>query len=182
MDEQRILMDSNGVMRVVRRISHEILERNKGISNALIVGIERRGVYLAKRLQREIESIEGIRIECESLNVAMYRDDRDYRPKQGNPCTINTTEKLIILVDDVLYTGRTIRAALNALMDAGRPRAIQLAVLVDRGHRELPIRADYVGKNVPTSHLENVHVNVSEVDGEDSVVLTQIEEGQQEYK
>ena len=112
----------------------------------------------------------------------MYRDDRDYRPKQGNPCTINTTEKLIILVDDVLYTGRTIRAALNALMDAGRPRAIQLAVLVDRGHRELPIRADYVGKNVPTSHLENVHVNVSEVDGEDCVVLTQIEEGQQEYK
>ena len=117
MDEQRILMDSDGVMRVVRRISHEILERNKGISNALIVGIERRGVYLAKRLQREIESIEGIRIECESLNVAMYRDDRDYRPKQGNPCTINTTEKLIILVDDVLYTGRTIRAALNALME-----------------------------------------------------------------
>ena len=138
MEKKRLLMDQDAIMRAIRRISHEILERNKGLSNALIVGIERRGVILAKRLQAEIERIEGIHIDCESLNVAVYRDDRDARPKEGEPCTIDTTEKTIILVDDVLYTGRTIRAALNALMTAGRPRSIQLAVLVDRGHRELP--------------------------------------------
>jgi len=164
MEKKRLLMDQ-------RRISHEILERNKGLSNALIVGIERRGVILAKRLQAEIERIEGIRIECESLNVAMYRDDRDARQKEGKPCTIDTTEKTIILVDDVLYTGRTIRAALNALMTSGRPKSIQLAVLVDRGHRELPIRADYVGKNIPTSHLESVRVAVVDLDGEEGVTI-----------
>jgi len=167
MEKKRLLMDQDAIMRAVRRISHEILERNKGLSDALIVGIERRGVILAKRLQAEIERIEGIHIDCESLNVAIYRDDRDARPKEGEPCTIDTTEKTIILVDDVLYTGRTIRAALNALMTAGRPKSIQLAVLVDRGHRELPIRADYVGKNIPTSHLESVCVAVAELDGEE---------------
>ncbi|MFQ9506548.1 MAG: bifunctional pyr operon transcriptional regulator/uracil phosphoribosyltransferase PyrR, partial [Veillonella sp.] len=144
---------------------------NKGLSNALSVGIERRGVILAKRLQAEIERIEGIRIECESLNVAMYRDDRDARQKEGKPCTIDTTEKTIILVDDVLYTGRTIRAALNALMTSGRPKSIQLAVLVDRGPRALPIRADYVGKNIPTSHLESVRVAVVDLDGEEGVTI-----------
>ncbi|MFR4826957.1 MAG: bifunctional pyr operon transcriptional regulator/uracil phosphoribosyltransferase PyrR, partial [Veillonella nakazawae] len=107
----------------------------------------------------------------ESLNVAMYRDDRDARQKEGEPCTIDTTEKTIILVDDVLYTGRTIRAALNALMTSGRPKSIQLAVLVDRGHRELPIRADYVGKNIPTSHLESVRVAVADLDGEEGVTI-----------
>ena len=122
-------------------------------------------------MQAEIERIEGIRIECESLNVAMYRDDRDARQKEGKPCTIDTTEKTIILVDDVLYTGRTIRAALNALMTSGRPKSIQLAVLVDRGHRELPIRADYVGKNIPTSHLESVRVAVEDLDGEEGVTI-----------
>ena len=171
MEKKRLLMDQDAIMRAIRRISHEILERNKGFSNALIVGIERRGVILAKRLQAEIERIEGIHIDCESLNVAVYRDDRDARPKEGEPCTIDTTEKTIILVDDVLYTGRTIRAALNALMTAGRPRSIQLAVLVDRGHRELPIRADYVGKNIPTSHLESVRVAVADLDGEEGVTI-----------
>ena len=166
MEKKRLLMDQDAIMRAIRRISHEILERNKGLSNALIVGIERRGVILA-----EIERIEGIHIDCESLNVAVYRDDRDARPKEGEPCTIDTTEKTIILVDDVLYTGRTIRAALNALMTAGRPRSIQLAVLVDRGHRELPIRADYVGKNIPTSHLESVRVAVADLDGEEGVTI-----------
>ena len=161
MEKKRLLMDQDAIMRAIRRISHEILERNKGLSNALIVGIERRGVILAKR----------IRIECESLNVAMYRDDRDARQKEGKPCTIDTTEKTIILVDDVLYTGRTIRAALNALMTSGRPKSIQLAVLVDRGHRELPIRADYVGKNIPTSHLESVRVAVVDLDGEEGVTI-----------
>lgn len=171
MEKKRLLMDQDAIMRAIRRISHEILERNKGLSNALIVGIERRGVILAKRLQAEIERIEGIRIERESLNVAMYRDDRDARQKEGEPCTIDTTEKTIILVDDVLYTGRTIRAALNALMTSGRPKSIQLAVLVDRGHRELPIRADYVGKNIPTSHLESVRVAVEDLDGEEGVTI-----------
>ena len=154
MEKKRLLMDQDAIMRAIRRISHEILERNKGLSNALIVGIERRGVILAKRLQAEIERIEGIHIDCESLNVAVYRDDRDARPKEGEPCTIDT-----------------IRAALNALMTAGRPRSIQLAVLVDRGHRELPIRADYVGKNIPTSHLESVRVAVADLDGEEGVTI-----------
>lgn len=173
MEMKRILLDADAITRAIRRISHEILERNKGLSNAVIVGIERRGVILAKRLQQEIERIEGVCIDCKSLNVAMYRDDRDTRPKEGEPCDIDTTEKTIILVDDVLYTGRTIRAALNALMTAGRPKSIQLAVLVDRGHRELPIRADYVGKNIPTSHLEKVRVRVTELDDIDSVTIEQ---------
>lgn len=173
METKRILMDGDAIKRAIRRIGHEILERNKGLSNAVIVGIERRGVMLAKRLQTEIHAIEGLHIECEPLNVAMYRDDRDTRPKEGAPCSIDTTEKIIILVDDVLYTGRTIRAALNALMTSGRPKSIQLAVLVDRGHRELPIRADYVGKNIPTSHLEKVRVQVMELDGCDGVTIEQ---------
>lgn len=173
MGERRVLLDEAAIMRAVRRISHEILERNKGLDNAIVIGIERRGLPLAKRLQKEIEAIEGLHIECQSMNVAMYRDDRDLRPKEGHPFTIDTTGKLVILVDDVLYTGRTIRSALNALMDAGRPRAIQLAVLVDRGHRELPIRADYVGKNLPTSHTEQVQVQMKEIDGTDAVLISQ---------
>lgn len=172
MSEKRVLMDEQAMMRAIRRISHEILERNKGLTNALIIGIERRGVFLANRLQAQIEAIEGIHIETAAMNVAQYRDDRDVRVKTGPSFTLDTTGKLVILVDDVLYTGRTIRSALNALMEAGRPRAIQLAVLVDRGHRELPIRADYVGKNIPTSHTENVQVHVTDQDGVDEVVLT----------
>lgn len=169
--EERILIDEAGMMRAIRRIGHEILERNKGLSNALIIGIERRGVYLAKRLQAQIEAIEGIQVDVATMDVSLYRDDRGHQPKEGSPFTMDTTGKIVILVDDVLFTGRTIRSALNALMDAGRPSAIQLAVLVDRGHRELPIRADYVGKNIPTSHLETVQVRVHEVDGDDSVVI-----------
>lgn len=169
--EERILIDEAGMMRAIRRIGHEILERNKGLSNALIIGIERRGVYLAKRLQAQIEAIEGIQVDVATMDVSRYRDDRGETAKEGAPFTLDTTGKIVILVDDVLFTGRTIRSALNALMDAGRPSAIQLAVLVDRGHRELPIRADYVGKNIPTSHLETVQVRVHEVDGDDSVVI-----------
>lgn len=172
MQEKRILMDEQAMMRAIRRISHEILERNKGLENALILGIERRGIYLAQRLQAQIEAIEGVHIDVATINVAMYRDDRTTKGKAGPPFTLDTTGKLVILVDDVLYTGRTIRSALNALMEVGRPRAIQLAVLVDRGHRELPIRADYVGKNIPTSHMETVRVNVKEQDGEDSVTIS----------
>lgn len=173
MGQERVLLDQAAIVRGIRRISHEILERNKGLDNAIIIGIERRGLPLAKRLQAEIQAIEGVAIECQPMNVAFYRDDRDLRVKEGYQFEIDTTEKLIILVDDVLYTGRTIRSALNALMDAGRPRAIQLAVLVDRGHRELPIRADYVGKNLPTSHMEQVKVHLQEVDGEDAVLISQ---------
>ena len=169
--EERILIDESGMMRAIRRIGHEILERNKGLSNALIIGIERRGVYLAKRLQAQIEAIEGIQVDVATMDVSLYRDDRGNQGKEGTPFTMDTTGKIVILVDDVLFTGRTIRSALNALMDAGRPSAIQLAVLVDRGHRELPIRADDVGKNIPTSHLETVQVRVHEVDGDDSVVI-----------
>ena len=169
--EERILIDEAGMMRAIRRIGHEILERNKGLSNALIIGIERRGVYLAKRLQAQIEAIEGIQVDVATMDVSRYRDDRGETANEGAPFTLDTTGKIVILVDDVLFTGRTIRSALNALMDAGRPSAIQLAVLVDRGHRELPIRADYVGKNIPTSHLETVQVRVHEVDGDDSVVI-----------
>lgn len=169
--EERILIDEAGMMRAIRRIGHEILERNKGLSNALIIGIERRGVYIAKRLQAQIEAIEGIQVDVATMDVSLYRDDRSNQPKEGPPFTMDTMGKIVILVDDVLFTGRTIRSALNALMDAGRPSAIQLAVLVDRGHRELPIRADYVGKNIPTSHLETVQVRVHEVDGDDSVVI-----------
>ena len=169
--EERILIDEAGMMRAIRRIGHEILERNKGLSNALIIGIERRGVYLAKRLQAQIEAIEGIQVDVATMDVSLYRDDCGETAKEGAPFTLDTTGKIVILVDDVLFTGRTIRSALNALMDAGRPSAIQLAVLVDRGHRELPIRADYVGKNIPTSHLETVQVRVHEVDGDDSVVI-----------
>ena len=169
--DERILIDEAGMMRAIRRIGHEILERNKGLSNALIIGIERRGVYIAKRLQAQIEAIEGIQVDVATMDVSLYRDDRSNQPKEGTPFTMDTTGKIVILVDDVLFTGRTIRSALNALMDAGRPSAIQLAVLVDRGHRELPIRADYVGKNIPTSHLETVQVRVHEVDGDDSVVI-----------
>lgn len=172
MQEKRILMDEQAMMRAIRRISHEILERNKGLEHALILGIERRGIYLAERLQAQIEAIEGVHIDVATINVAMYRDDRTTKGKEGSPFTLDTTGKLVILVDDVLYTGRTIRSALNALMEVGRPRAIQLAVLVDRGHRELPIRADYVGKNIPTSHMETVRVNVKEQDGEDSVTIS----------
>lgn len=171
MNEERMLMDGDAIRRAVRRISHEILERNKGLQEAILVGVERRGVHLAQRLQNEIETIEGVHIPCYSLDVNLYRDDRDIRGKDGKPWTMDTTGQLVILVDDVLYTGRTIRSALNAFMTCGRPRAIQLAVLVDRGHRELPIRADYVGKNIPTSHKEIVKVNVIEVDGRDSVTI-----------
>ena len=144
MEKKRLLMDQDAIMRAIRRMSHEILERNKGFYLMLcIVGIERRGVILAKRLQSEIERIEGIRIECESLNVAMYRDDRDARQKEGNHVRLIQRRKQSFLWMMYFHRAQIIRAALNALMTSGRPKSIQLGVLVDRGHRELPIRADY---------------------------------------
>lgn len=161
--------------RVLTRIAHEILEKNKGTGDLMLVGIRTRGVPLARRLANKIERIEGVQIPIGSLDITLYRDD--LKERNSNPVLsesdlpVGVQDKVIVLVDDVLFTGRTVRAALDALVDYGRPRRIQLAVLVDRGHRELPIRADYVGKNVPTSRRETIAVKVREIDNEDRVIL-----------
>jgi pyrimidine operon attenuation protein/uracil phosphoribosyltransferase len=170
----RQVLDAADVRRVLTRIGHEIVERNKGTADLVLVGVHRRGVPLARRLAAKLTEIERSDVPAGALDVAMYRDDIGLRPPAATFDTdlpVDLTGKVVVLVDDVLFTGRTIRAALDALTDFGRPRAIQLAVLVDRGHRELPIRADYVGKNLPTSLHEDVQVNVTEIDGTDSVVL-----------
>ena len=168
------VLDAADVRRVLTRIGHEIVERNKGTSDLVLVGVHRRGVPLARRLAAKLAEIEGHPVPSGALDVAMYRDDIGLRPPAATHQTdlpVELTGKVVVLVDDVLFTGRTIRAALDALVDFGRPRAIQLAVLVDRGHRELPIRADYVGKNLPTSLGQDVQVRVTEIDGTDGVVL-----------
>ena len=169
------LMDEKAIGRAITRISHEIIERNKGIENVVLIGIKTRGVPVASRIADKIEAIEGQRLETGEMDITLYRDDLS--KKQIDPVVNSTkidfdiTDKTVVLVDDVLYTGRTVRSALNALVDIGRPKAIQLAVLVDRGHRELPIRADYVGKNVPTSKTEIISVKLIECDKEDSVSI-----------
>ncbi|WP_343343547.1 bifunctional pyr operon transcriptional regulator/uracil phosphoribosyltransferase PyrR [Terrisporobacter petrolearius] len=169
------IMDEKAIGRAITRISHEIIERNKGIENVVLIGIKTRGVPVASRIADKIENIEGQRVEIGEMDITLYRDDLS--KKQIDPVVNSTkidfdiTDKIVILVDDVLYTGRTVRSALNALMDVGRPKAIQFAVLVDRGHRELPIRADYVGKNVPTSKTEIISVKLNECDAEDSVSI-----------
>jgi pyrimidine operon attenuation protein/uracil phosphoribosyltransferase len=174
------IADANGIRRMVTRIAHEIVERNKGIENVVLVGIRRRGVPLAQRIQNLIQEFEGIQVPLGILDITLYRDDLQTIAQQP---VVRTTEipvdidgKIVVLIDDVLYTGRTVRSALNALIDLGRPEAIQLAVLVDRGHRELPIRADYVGKNIPTSHREIVKVNLQEEDGNDAVQIRGLED------
>ena len=169
------IMDEKAIGRAITRISHEIIERNKGVENLVLIGIKTRGVPVASRIADKIESIEGKKIQIGEMDITLYRDDLS--KKQIDPVINSTkidfdiTDKIVVLVDDVLYTGRTVRSALNALMDVGRPKAIQLAILVDRGHRELPIRADYVGKNVPTSKNEIISVKLSECDIEDSVSI-----------
>lgn len=167
------VMDETAIKQALRRIAHEIIERNKSIEDVVLVGIRQRGVPLAGRLQSYLNEIEGTSIPLGILDITLYRDDLSRRQDQPVVHTtdvpFNLTEKDVVLVDDVLYTGRTIRAAMDALIDLGRPATIQLAVLIDRGHRELPIRADYVGKNVPTSHSELVEVKVTEVDQVDRV-------------
>jgi pyrimidine operon attenuation protein/uracil phosphoribosyltransferase len=169
------VMDARDVSRALTRIAHEILERNKGAADLLLLGIPSRGVPLAQRIAERIASVEGIDVPVGSLDVTMYRDDLRMRPAR----TLMPTDipsggidgKVVVLVDDVLFSGRTIRAALDAMNDLGRPQAVRLAVLVDRGHRELPIRADFVGKNLPTSLVEKVSVRLAEFDGEDAVTI-----------
>lgn len=175
MVEKAKLMDEKAIARAITRISHEIIEKNKGIEDVILIGIKTRGIPIANRIASRIEKIEGKKVSTGEMDITSYRDD--LKKVQLDPIINGTNikfdinEKTVVLVDDVLYTGRTVRSALNALMDIGRPKAIQLAVLVDRGHRELPIRADYVGKNVPTSKQEIISVELLEVDGEDSVKI-----------
>nr|4P81_A Chain A, Ancestral PyrR protein (Orange) [synthetic construct]4P81_B Chain B, Ancestral PyrR protein (Orange) [synthetic construct]4P81_C Chain C, Ancestral PyrR protein (Orange) [synthetic construct]4P81_D Chain D, Ancestral PyrR protein (Orange) [synthetic construct] len=174
--EKAVVLDEQAIRRALTRIAHEIIERNKGVDNCVLVGIKTRGIYLAKRLAERIEQIEGKKVPVGELDITLYRDDLTVTSNKeplvkGTDIPVDITDKKVILVDDVLYTGRTVRAAMDALMDLGRPSQIQLAVLVDRGHRELPIRADYVGKNVPTSKSERIVVQLSEVDGQDRVSI-----------
>lgn len=174
------IMDDEKIRRALTRIAHEIIERNRTAENLVLVGIRRRGVPLAERLARIIKEIEGAMLPVGVLDITLYRDDLTtlgYQPivhKTEVPFSISG--KRVILVDDVLYTGRTVRAALDALIDLGRPENIQLAVMVDRGHRELPIRADFIGKNLPTSRREIVAVHLKEFDGEDKVVIHELEQ------
>lgn len=180
LQEKTRILDDEGIRRAMTRIAHEVIEKNKGVGDLVIIGIERRGVILAQRLAAKIKEIEGIELPIGILDITLYRDDLTtlaYQPViHKTQIPFNIDGKKIILVDDVLYTGRTIRAALDALIDIGRPRVIQLAVLVDRGHRELPIRADYVGKNVPTSGKEVVSVKLIEFDAvnEERVMIEEL--------
>jgi pyrimidine operon attenuation protein/uracil phosphoribosyltransferase len=176
-------MDAMQIHRTIMRIAHEIVERNKGVENLILVGIQKRGVPLAERLVDAIEQFEKVRVPVGAIDITLYRDDLQMIsqvPIVGETAIKeDITGRVIILVDDVLFTGRTVRAALDELIDFGRPSAIQLAVLVDRGHREFPIRADFVGKNVPTSPNETVEVLLAETDGEEQVVLGEIVEEEQ---
>ena len=178
--EKAEIVDADGLRRIVTRIAHEIVERNKGVEDLVLVGIRRRGVPLATRMAEKIKEFEGKAPFEGSLDITLYRDDLStvsHQPVVGSSeIPVDIANKVIVLVDDVLYTGRTARAAMDALIDFGRPRSIQLAVVIDRGHRELPIRADFVGKNVPTSSKEVIGVKLVEIDGVDSVVIKELED------
>lgn len=173
--KKNVIMDSEAIRRALVRIAHEIIEKNKGVEDVVIVGIRTRGVPLAQRIAAEINAIENCEMTVGMLDITLYRDDLStlsYNPVvHGTDINFDLSGKHVVLVDDVLYTGRTIRAALDAVIDMGRPKTIQLAVLVDRGHKELPIRADYVGKNVPTSQKETIEVVLNEIDGTDEVYI-----------
>ena len=175
------VLDAASIDRSLTRIAHEILERNKGLRTIALVGVQTRGVPLARRLAARLGAIEGVVPPVGVLDINLYRDDlsriADHPILKRTEIPYDLDDAVVILVDDVLFTGRTVRAALDALMDLGRPRQIQLAVLVDRGHRELPVRADFVGKNLPTAETERVDVLLTETDGEDEVVIVKDEEG-----
>jgi pyrimidine operon attenuation protein/uracil phosphoribosyltransferase len=175
-DAGRVVLDARDITRALTRIAHEILERNKGADDLLLLGIPTRGVPLAKRVAAKIASVEGVDVPVGSVDVTMYRDDLRMKPARPLLRTDIPADgidgRVVVLVDDVLFSGRTIRAALDALNDLGRPRAVRLAVLIDRGHRELPIRADFVGKNLPTSLVESVQVRLTEFDDEDAVTIS----------
>lgn len=168
------ILDEQAINRGLTRIAHEIIEHNKGVEDVVLLGIKTRGIPLAKRIAEKIELFEGVVVPYSSIDITFYRDDLE--KKSDNPIVKSTVEidvndKIVVLIDDVVFTGRTCRAALDAVMDVGRARKIQLATLVDRGHRELPLRPDYVGKNVPTSTNEVVHVHLKEIDGQDEVFI-----------
>jgi pyrimidine operon attenuation protein/uracil phosphoribosyltransferase len=171
----RVVLDQIAIQRALTRIAHEILEKNRSTEQLALVGIHTRGVYLSQRIAAAIQAVEGVSVPCGEIDITLYRDDvgrSRARPEvRGTKIPFSVDDLRIVLVDDVLYTGRTVRAALDALIDFGRPRSIQLAVLVDRGHRELPIRADYVGKNLPTARDEHVYVRLVERDGVDEVAI-----------
>jgi pyrimidine operon attenuation protein/uracil phosphoribosyltransferase len=173
----KTILDSQAIRRALTRISHEIIEANQGIKNIVLVGIKTRGIYLAQRIAERIKEIEGSPVDVGEIDITLYRDDLtkktdDNEPRlKGTDIPFGITDKNVILVDDVLYTGRTVRAAMDALIDQGRPSRIQLAVLIDRGHRELPIRPDFIGKNVPTASNENIVVAVKETDKQDQVSI-----------
>ena len=173
--KKNVIMDSEAIRRALVRIAHEIIEKNKGVEDVVIVGIRTRGVPLAQRIAAEINAIENCEMTVGMLDITLYRDDLStlgYNPVvHGTDINFDLSGKHVVLVDDVLYTGRTIRAALDAVIDMGRPKTIQLAVLVDRGDKELPIRGDYVGKNVPTSQKETIEVVLNEIDGTDEVYI-----------
>lgn len=175
--EKAVVLDEQAIKRALTRIAHEIIERNKGIEEIIIVGIRTRGIFLAKRLAERIQQIEGKPVPVGELDITLYRDDLSIKTKdqeplvKGSDIPVDISNKKVVLVDDVLYTGRTVRAAMDALIDIGRPSQIQLAVLVDRGHRELPIRADYVGKNIPTANTEKIVVQLLEFDEIERVAI-----------
>jgi len=175
MKKERIVMDADRIDRCIARISYEILEKNKGVADLVLIGIRTRGVYLAQRIQEKISAIEGTFVPLGIVDITLYRDDigiRKDKPRMERtdvPFSLDNTK--VVLIDDVLFTGRTIRAAMDALIDFGRPKRIQLAVLIDRGHRELPIRADFVGKDLPSSLWEAVAVHLKEMDGRDEVII-----------
>jgi len=179
MKEKAVILDKDTISRTLMRVAHEILEKNKGTQNLCLIGIRNRGVYLANRLAECIKKIEGKAVQVGILDITLYRDDLTliaaHPVVHKTEIEFDIADRNVVLVDDVLYTGRTVRAALDALIDFGRPKSIQLAVLVDRGHRELPVRADFVGKNIPTSQKEMIEVRLEEADGRDEVVIMEKE-------
>ena len=177
MSHKAVVLDEQSMVRAINRIAYEIIEKNHGVDNVVIVGIQRRGVPIAKRIASKINSVENSNVPVGILDITLYRDDLSTLSThpiiKGTDIQFTMEGKTVVLVDDVLYTGRTIRAAIDAIIDLGRPNMIQLAVLIDRGHRELPICADYRGKNIPTSKTEIVHVSVEEIDGENKVTISE---------